>query len=266
MAAALQLTTTVGEHQSEYDDRYTGYTGPLVIIVPSYQQASRDLLDKGERFLEDTWSTIVTVPDAARQFLDKQQLGVIGDGWLKSCSRSIRGLCKLNLADQIQELQGSTGRYPGPHWLSSSRQLSADGIALLVSHVTPVCYAAYLERNFEGESKKRKLKGETVIEQTIQAADIKSVTWLYDQIAQPGFTMVQYKDFVKELKGLKLDHEKYKAVKSGPEFYKMMSGESDPVKKAWMQYHIDKGLIDTKQVPQEVILYYKGLGVKFPGL
>ena len=30
MAAALPaLTTTVGEHNSEYDVRYTGYTGPL---------------------------------------------------------------------------------------------------------------------------------------------------------------------------------------------------------------------------------------------
>ena len=266
MAAALPLTTTVGEQTSEHDGLYTGYTGPLVIHPPTYQQACRDLLDKGALFLTNTWPTLVTVPDAARQFLDKQQLGVIGDGWLKSCERSIRGLCKLNLADQIQELRGPTGRYPGRTWLSSSRQLGDDGITLIVSYVTPVCYAAYQETNFEGESKKRKLKGETVIEQTIQAADIKSVTWLHDQIGTAGFTMVQYKDFVKELKGLKLDHEKYKAVKSGPEFYKMMSGESDPVKKAWMQYHIDKGLIDTKQVPQEVILYYKGLGVKFPGL
>jgi len=266
MAAALQLTTTVGEQKSAYDGLYTGYTGPLAIQPPSYQQASRDLLDKGERFLDDTWSTLVTVPDAARQFLDKQQLGVIGDGWLKSCERSIRGLCKLNLADQIQELQGSTGRYPGPHWLSSSRQLSTDGITLIVSYVTPVSYAAYLEKNFAGESKKRKLKDETVIDQTISAADIKSVTWLHDQIGTAGFTMVQFKDFGKVLKELKLDHEKYKAVKSGPEFYKMLSGESDPVKKAWMQYHIDKGLIDTRQIPQEVIVYYKGLGVKFPGL
>ncbi|CAH0366538.1 unnamed protein product [Pelagomonas calceolata] len=266
MAAALQLTTTVGEHKSAYDDRYTGYTGALVIQAPSYQQAKRDLLDQGEQFLEDTWSTLVTVPDAARQFLDKQQLGVIGDGFLNHCERSIRGLCKLNLADQIQELQGPTGRYPGPTWLSSSRQLSTDGITLLVSYVTPVSYAAYLEKNFEGESKKRKYQGETVIDQTIQAADIKCVTWLHDHVGTAGFTMDQFKDFRKEFKDLKLDHEKYKAVKSGPEFYKMMSGESDPVKKAWMQYHIDKGLIDTRQIPQEVIVYYKGLGVKFPGL
>ena len=62
---------------------------------------------------------------------------------------------------------------------------------------------------------------------------------------------------------MKLDHEKYKAVKSGPEFYKMLSGESDPVKKAWMQHHVDNNLIDTRQIPQEVYLYYKGLGVKF---
>jgi len=263
MAAALPLTTTVGEQKSEYDGLYTGYTGPLAITVPSYQQAARDLLDQGERFLENTWSTIVTVPDAARQFLDKQQLEVIGDGFLNHCSRSIRGLCKLPLADQIQELRGPTGRYPGRTWLSSSRQLGDDGITLIVSYVTPVSYAAYLESNFTGESKKRKLKDETVIDQTLRATDIKSATWLYDYIGQPGFTMVQFKDFGKVIKDLKLDHEKYKAVKSGPEFYKMLSGESDPVKKAWMQHHVDNNLIDTRQIPQEVYLYYKGLGVKF---
>ena len=263
MAAAPVLTTTVGEHNSEYDVRYTGYTGPLVIQVPSYQQASRDLLDQGALFLTNTWPTLITVPDVARKFLDKQQLAVIGNGWLTHCDRSIRGLCKLPLAAQIQELQGSTGRYPGPHWLSASRQLSDAGIILLVSFVTPLSYAAYLETNFEAETRKRKYKDETVIDQTIRAADIKSATWLYDQIGQPGFTMVQFKDFGKVLKDLKLDHEKYKAVKSGPEFYKMLSGESDPVKKAWMQHHVDNNLIDTKQIPQEVYLYYKGLGVKF---
>ena len=267
MAAALPaLTTTVGEQQSDYDNRYTGYTGPLAIQLIPYQQASRDLLDAGDRFLEVEWPNLKTVPDAARKFLDDQQLSVIGDGWLKSCGRSIRGLCKLPLAAQIQELRGSTGRYPGPHWWSASCQLSDDGITLLVSYVTPVSYAAFLESNFAGESKKRKLKDETVIDQTISGADIKSVTWLYNQIGQAGFTMVQFKDFGKVLKDLKLDHEKYKAVKSGPEFYKMLSGESDPVKKAWMQYHVDNNLIDTKQIPQDVILYYKGLGVKFRGL
>lgn len=267
MAAALPaLTTTVDEQKSEYDGLYTGYTGPLVIQVPSYQQASRDLLDQGALFLEVEWPKLITVPDAAKKFLDEQQLAVIGEAWLKHCGRSIRGLCKLPLAAQIQELRGSTGRYPGPYWLSSSCQLSDDGITLLVSYVTPVSYAAYLESNFAGESKKRKLKDETVIDQTISAVDIKSVTWLYNQIGQAGFTMVQFKDFGKVVKDLKLDHEKYKAVKSGPEFYKMLSGESDPVKKAWMQYHVDNNLIDTRQIPQDVILYYKGLGVKFRGL
>ena len=127
MAAALPaLTTTVGEQQSDYDNRYTGYTGPLAIQVIPYQQASRDLLDQGALFLTNTWPTLITVPDAAKKFLDKQQLAVIGNGWLTHCDRSIRGLCKLPLAAQIQELQGSTGRYPGPHWLSASRQLSED--------------------------------------------------------------------------------------------------------------------------------------------
>ena len=67
-------------------------------------------------------------------------------------------------------------------------------------------------------------------------------------------------------KDLELDTEKYDAIQSGPDFYKLMSGESDDVKKKWLQYAIDNNLIDTKQIPKVVVAHYRKLGVYFPDL
>ena len=60
----------------------------------------------------------------------------------------------------------------------------------------------------------------------------------------------------------KLDAEKYKTVQSGPDFYKMMSSESDEVKVKWLKHNIARGLIDTKQILKRG--GYTKLGVVFP--
>ena len=53
-------------------------------------------------------------------------------------------------------------------------------------------------------------------------------------------------------------------LSNGYEVFTQKFGESDDVKKKWLQYAIDNKLIDTKQIPKVVVAHYRNLGVIFP--
>ena len=130
--------------------------------------------------------------------------------------------------------------------------------------VTHKIYAADLMLVYGPETRKRKLEDQTDVKENCQGVNKAITVWLLSQATSTTTTIQTQKEIRKMTKDLELDTEKYDAIQNGPDFYKLMSGESDDVKKKWLQYAIDNNLIDTKQIPKVVVAHYRNLGVIFP--
>ena len=266
MAAAQRLTTT-DQHATEYGNVFPAGSGAW-----DFGQCKRylgSLEGVGGGILEN-WSARVTLPQLIESVCDKEQLKVISLDWRRQCEFSASRFCQMTLPQQTAALQtGPAGAYTvqigyWPLCISSSKQLDIGAINEIVPFVSALGLAAYLGSSFDKDTSKRRRDVEVIIFQKLDDVDVGFTDWCLAEGAKPTCTMNDQKEIQKMVQKFKLDHEKYKTVKSGPDFYKMMSNESDEVKVKWLKHNIAQGLIDTKQIPKVVKEYYTKLGVVFP--
>ncbi len=266
MAAAQRLTTTE-QHETEFGNVFHAGSGAW-----SYTQCRRHLGSLegiGGGILENL-SAAVTLPQLVESVCDENQLDLISSDWRRQCKFSASRFCQMPLAQQTAALQtGPAGAYTvqigyWPLCISSSKQLDIGAINEIVPFVSALGLAAYLQSSFDKDTSKRRRDVEVIIFQKLDDVDVGFADFCLAEGAKPTCTMNDQKEIQKMVQKFKLDHEKYKTVKSGPDFYKMMSNESDEVKVKWLKHNIAQGLIDTKQIPKVVKEYYTKLGVVFP--
>lgn len=266
MAAAQRLTTTE-QHETEFGNVFHAGSGAW-----SYTQCRRHLGSLegiGGGILENL-SAAVTLPQLVESVCDENQLDLISSDWRRQCKFSASRFCQMPLAQQTAALQtGPAGAYTvqigyWPLCISSSKQLDIGAINEIVPFVSALGLAAYLQSSFDKDTSKRRRDVEVIIFQKLDDVDVGFADFCLAEGAKPTCTMNDQKEIQKAVQKFKLDAEKYKTVKSGPDFYKMMSNESDEVKVKWLKHNIAQGLIDTKQIPKVVKEYYTKLGVVFP--
>ena len=266
MAAAQRLTTTE-QHETEFGNVFHAGSGAW-----SYTQCRRHLGSLegiGGGILENL-SAAVTLPQLVESVCDENQLNLISPDWRRQCKFSASRFCQMPLAQQTAALQtGPAGAYTAqigywPVCISSSKQLDIGAINEIVPFVSALGLAAYLQSSFDKDTSKRRRDVEVIIFQKLDDVDVGFADFCLAEGAKPTCTMNDQKEIQKAVQKFKLDAEKYKTVKSGPDFYKMMSNESDEVKVKWLKHNIAQGLIDTKQIPKVVKEYYTKLGVVFP--
>ena len=255
---AAQYTTTKEGHTADYAALYLLPGSNTLTLV----QAQRSLLLKPD--FEIKYQEVQTIPDAVRYFAG-DAIQLFDKKWLETCTVNVHEFCLLPVATQQQQLlTGPAGAFPGRVW--GEYHLSQEVVDLLVPCITSKVYAADLMTVYGKETLKRKLEDQTDVKEKCQGVNSAFGTWLLTEVQSTTATVQTQKELRKMTKELELDMEKYDAIQSGPDFYKLMSGESDDVKKKWLQYAIDNNLIDTKQIPKVVVAHYRKLGVYFPGL
>ena len=255
---AAQYTTTKEDHTADYAGIYLGPGSVALTLV----QAQRGLLLKPD--FEIKYQEVQTIPDAVRLFAG-DAIQLFDKKWLETCTTNVHEFCLLPVATQQQQLlNGLAGAYPGRVW--GKYHLSQEAVDVIVTGVTSKVCAADLMMVYGQETGKRKREDLTDIKQKCQGVNKVIVAWILLQAQSTTATVQTQKELRKMTKELELDMEKYDAIQNGPDFYKLMSGESDDVKKKWLQYAIDNNLIDTKQIPKVVVAHYRKLGVYFPGL
>ena len=223
-------------------------------------QTQRAVLLKPD--FEIKYKEVQTIPDALG-FFRRDAIKLCDKKWLKTCTVDVHEFCQLSVATQQQQLlTGPAGAYPGFAW--GEYHVSQQIVDLLVPGVTHKIYAADLMLVYGPETRKRKLEDQTDVKENCQGVNKAITVWLLSQATSTTTTIQTQKEIRKMTKDLELDTEKYDAIQNGPDFYKLMSGESDDVKKKWLQYAIDNKLIDTKQIPKVVVAHYRNLGVIFP--
>lgn len=253
---AAQHTTTKQGHTNDYAGIYLLPGSATLTLV----QTQRSLLLKPE--FEIKYKEVITIPDAVRYFRG-DALKLCDKKWLETCTVNVHEFSQLSVANQRQQLlTGPAGAYPGMVW--GEYHLGQEVVDLLVPCVTHKVYAADLMTVYRQETRKRKLEDLTDVKENCQGVNKAITVWLLSQATSTTTTIQTQKEIRKMTKDLELDTEKYDAIQNGPDFYKMMSGESDPVKKKWLQYAIDNNLIDTKQIPKVVVAHFRNLGVIFP--
>lgn len=255
---AAQYTTTKEGHTADFAGIYN-LPGSTALTL---QQTQRSLLQKDG--FEIDYRKVITFPDAVR-FFRRDAITLCDKKWLETCTVNVHEFCQLPVATQQQQLlTGPAGAFPGRVW--GEYHLSQEVVDLLVPCITSKVYAADLMTVYGKETLKRKLEDQTDVKEKCQGVNSAFGTWLLTEVQSTTATVQTQKELRKMTKELELDMEKYDAIQSGPDFYKLMSGESDDVKKKWLQYAIDNNLIDTKQIPKVVVAHYRKLGVYFPGL
>lgn len=253
---AAQYTTTKEGHTADYAALYLLPGSNNLTLV----QAQRGLLLKPD--FEIKYQEVQTIPDAVG-FFAGDAIQLFDKKWLETCTTNVHEFCLLPVATQQQQLlNGLAGAYPGRVW--GKYHLSGDAVDVIVTRVTSKVCAADLMMVYGQETGKRKREDLTDIKEKCKDVSKVIVAWILLQAQSTTATVQTQKELRKMTKDLELDTEKYDAIQSGPDFYKLMSGESDDVKKKWLQYAIDNNLIDTKQIPKVVVAHYRNLGVIFP--
>ena len=261
MAAPAPRETTKVAQETRYASLYP--TPPHKTL-----EANKSILVQ-KKVTQVAWDACEYLPSTLALTMSKNKYGELPDAWLETNTTDPATFYDMSPAMQRQALSGFDGRYlqqrAWPLWGKATMQLEDQHVNWIVAS-SELGAAAMAAFNYFEISNKRSLEAEAETGEILDDVDINEAKFMEQLSRNPGTSMDTHEKIQKMTEKLKLSKQKYKAVKSGPEFYKMMMNESDPVKKAWMQHIVDNNLIDTKQIPKVVVAHYRKLGVHFPGL
>ena len=261
MAATAPRETTSTAQKARYASLYP--TPPHKTL-----EANKSILVQ-KKVTQAAWDACEYLPSTLALTMSKNKYDELPYAWLQTNTTDPATFYDMSPAMQRQALSGFDGRYLQPRawplWGKATMQLTDQHVNWIVasSELGASAMAAF---SYFKVSAKRSLETEAEAGEILDDVEINEAKFIEQLSRNPGTSMDTHEKIQKMTEKLKLSKQKYKAVKSGPEFYKMMMNESDPVKKAWMQHIVDNNLIDTKQIPKVVVAHYRKLGVYFPGL
>ena len=259
-ATAPRETTKVAQ-----DTRYAS----LYPTPPHKSLADNKRILVQKNVTQVAWDECKYLPSTLLLIMAENKYDALPDAWLETNKTDPATFYDMSPALQRQALGGLDGCYlqrrRWPLLGYRTMQLTNQHIGFIVgcSELGASAMAAF---SYFKVSAKRSLETEAESGEILDDVEINEAKFIEQLSRNPGTSMDTHEKIQKMTEKLKLSKQKYKAVKSGPEFYKMMMNESDPVKKAWMQHIVDNNLIDTKQIPKVVVAHYRNLGVYFPGL